>query len=288
MSELLKGAPKAKELYTGFLERTGELSAAGITPNINIIIAAEDAGVEIYASMIVKNCAKAGIESEIIRYGRESVTADVVSGIEKANSDRTVHGIIVMLPLWKGIDEKKILCSVSPDKDIDGVNPVNVGKLVLGDESFHPSTAAACREILTAYGHNPAGKHVVIIGRSNIVGKPLANILVQKGVDATVTICHSRTRDLKEICRTADILVAAIGSPRFVTREFTNPDQVIVDVGMNEVENADGGYGLAGDVDFENVKDHVKAITPVPGGVSPLTHISLIKNILKAIDLQNL
>jgi len=288
LSELLKGAPKAKELYTGFLERTGELSAAGITPNINIIIAAEDAGVEIYASMIVKNCAKAGIESEIIRYGRESVTADVVSGIEKANSDRTVHGIIVMLPLWKGIDEKKILCSVSPDKDIDGVNPVNVGKLVLGDESFHPSTAAACREILTAYGHNPAGKHVVIIGRSNIVGKPLANILVQKGVDATVTICHSRTRDLKEICRTADILVAAIGSPRFVTREFTNPDQVIVDVGMNEVENADGGYGLAGDVDFENVKDHVKAITPVPGGVSPLTHISLIKNILKAIDLQNL
>jgi methylenetetrahydrofolate dehydrogenase (NADP+)/methenyltetrahydrofolate cyclohydrolase len=285
LAELLKGAPIAKKMYSGFLEKTKELKNSGIDPKINIFIAADDPGVEIYASMIAKNCGKAGIESEIIRSGRNCGTAGLTGGIVKANSDRTVHGIIVMLPLWEGLDEKKVLGSVSPDKDIDGVSPVNAGKLVMGDECFHPSTAAACREILTAYGYDPAGKHVVIIGRSNIVGKPLANILVQKGVDATVTVCHSRTKNLKELCRTADIIVAAIGSPGFITREFTHPGQVIVDVGMNEVTEK-GISHFTGDADFENVKDHVKAITPVPGGVSPLTHTSLINNIYKAIELQ--
>ncbi len=285
MTEILKGGPKAKEMYPEFIKRTEGLRSSGIIPKAAIFIAAEDAGVEVYASAIQKNCSKAGIESIILRFGRGVTTDDLVKEIGKANSDITVHGIIVMLPIWKGLDVNRIISSVSPIKDIDGVTPINAGKLVMGDESFHPSTAAACREILSAYGHDPAGKHVVIIGRSNIVGKPLANILVRKGVDATVTLCHSRTRDLAEICRTADILVAAIGSPRFVTKEFTNSGQIIIDVGMNEViEN--GVPVLTGDVDYENVKDHVKAITPVPGGVSPFTHISLIKNILKAVELQ--
>ena len=288
MTELLKGAVKTRNMYAEFLERTDGLRKSGIIPKMCIIVASDNAGSEIYASMIAKNCSRAGIECEILRYGPGTTANDLAEGINKANSDYSVHGIIVMLPLWKGIDEKRILASVSPEKDIDGVSPLNAGKLVLGDVCFHPSTAEACVELLYAYGYDPAGKHVVILGRSNIVGKPLANILVQKGVDATVTVCHSRTQKLKEICRSADILIAAIGSPRFITEDYTHSEQIIIDVGMNEISDGQGNMMLVGDVDFENVKDKVKAITPVPGGVSPFTHISLIKNIFKAIERKNI
>jgi methylenetetrahydrofolate dehydrogenase (NADP+)/methenyltetrahydrofolate cyclohydrolase len=288
LAELLKGAVKSRNMYAEFLVRTDGLKKSGIVPKICIFIASDNAGSEIYASMIVKNCSRAGIECDISRSGPGTTANDLADSINKANYDDSVHGIIVMLPLWKGIDEKKILATVSPDKDIDGVSPLNAGKLVLGDACFHPSTAEACVELLYAYGYDPAGKHVVILGRSNIVGKPLANILVQKGVDATVTVCHSRTQNLKKICRSADILIAAIGSPKFITEDYTHSEQIIIDVGMNEIIDGEGNVSLSGDVDFDNVKDKVKAITPVPGGVSPFTHISLIKNILKAIELKNI
>ena len=288
MTELLKGAVKTRNMYAEFLERTDRLRKSGIIPKMCIIVASDNAGSEIYSAMIAKNCSRAGIECKISKYGPGTTANDLADGIHSANKDDSVHGIIVMLPLWKGIDEKRILASVSPEKDIDGVSPLNAGKLVLGDVCFHPSTAEACVELLYAYGYDPAGKHVVILGRSNIVGKPLANILVQKGVDATVTVCHSRTQKLKEICRSADILIAAIGSPRFITEDYTHSEQIIIDVGMNEISDGQGNMMLVGDVDFENVKDKVKAITPVPGGVSPFTHISLIKNIFKAIERKNI
>ena len=286
MAELLKGAPIAKELYGDFLKRSADLKNRGIYPRLRIIIASDDPAIETYSSMIVKNCEKAGILSEIKKLGAESINADILGLVSESNSDSSVHGIIVMLPLWKQLDEKKILAAISPVKDIDGVNPYNAGKTVLGQDSFTPNTAQACKDILLKSGIKFSGKHVVIIGRSNIVGKPLANMLLQKGVDATVTVCHSRTGNLKEICRTADILVAAIGSPKFITKDFTNPEQVIVDVGMNEIKFPDGTAKLVGDVDFDNVKDHVKAITPVPGGVSPLTHTALLENLFRAVKYQ--
>ena len=286
MTILLKGGPIAKDLYIGFIKRSVDLKIKGVFPKLRIIIASDDPAIETYSSMIVRNCEKAGISSEIKRLERESANRDILNLIADSNSDRSVHGIIVMLPLWSHLDEKKVLASVSPAKDIDGVNPYNAGKTVLGDESFTPGTAQACKDIILKSGIELSGKHVVIIGRSNIVGKPLANMLIQKGVDATVTVCHSRTKNLKDICRTADILVAAIGSPLFITQDFTNPEQVIVDVGMNEVRLPDGSVKLAGDVDFENVKDHVKAITPVPGGVSPLTHTAIIENLFRAAEFQ--
>ncbi len=286
MAELLKGAPIAKELYGGFMKLSDDLKKKGIFPLLRIIIASDDPAIETYSSMIVKNCVKAGILSEKKMLGAETSDADILGLISESNSDGSVHGIIVMLPLWKQLNEKKILEAISPLKDIDGVNPYNAGKTVLGEHSFTPNTAQACIDILLKSGIVLSGKHVVIIGRSNIVGKPLANMLIQKGVDATVTVCHSRTQNLKEICRTADILVAAIGSPKFITKEFTNPEQVIVDVGMNEIKLPDGTSKLVGDVDFDNVKDHVKAITPVPGGVSPLTHTALLENLFKAVKHQ--
>ncbi|MBU4486771.1 MAG: bifunctional 5,10-methylenetetrahydrofolate dehydrogenase/5,10-methenyltetrahydrofolate cyclohydrolase [Candidatus Delongbacteria bacterium] len=286
MAELLKGNPIAKVLYSDFRRRTDEFRKAGIITKINIMIASNDTAVETYSSMIIKNCEKAGIECEIRRFDYGATTEDILIEVGNANSNKSIHGLIVMLPLSKNIDERKVLASISPVKDIDGVNPYNAGKTVLGDDSFTPNTAQACKDILVKSGIDISGKHVVIIGRSNIVGKPLANMLIQKGVDATVTVCHSRTRNLKDICRSADIIVAAIGSPLFIKKDFTNSEQIIIDVGMNEMKNPDGSIKLVGDVDFEGVKDFVKAITPVPGGVSPLTHTALIGNILKAVDLQ--
>jgi len=284
LAELLKGAPIAKEQYAEFKKRSEELISRGIVPQIKIIIATDDPAVETYTSMIIKNCGRAGIKADTERFPESADTACIINAVKSNNDDSKIHGQIVMLPMWKQIDEKKVLSSVSTLKDIDGVNPLNAGKTVLGEDSFTPNTAQACKDILEKSGIQISGKHVVIIGRSNIVGKPLANMLIQKGVDATVTLCHSRTLKLKEICRSADILIAAIGSPHFITAEYVNSNQVIVDVGMNEIKDQSGSPVLVGDVDFENVKDIVKAITPVPGGVSPLTHTALIKNIFRAVD----
>lgn len=286
MTILLKGNPIAKLMYAGFREEAEDLRQNGTIPALKVIISSDDPAIESYYGMISKNCVKSGIECSADRFSENTGTQDIINSLSVLNADENIHGILVMLPLWKGIDEKKVITSISASKDIDGVNPLNAGKLVLGEDTFAPNTAQACIDLLEGSGIGLSGKHVVIIGRSNIVGKPLANMLLKKGVDATVTVCHSRTENLKAVCRTADILIAAIGSPSFVTKDFTHPDQIIVDVGMNEIKKEDGSYGLAGDVDFENVKDHVKAVTPVPGGVSPLTHTALMKNILKAVKLQ--
>ncbi|MCK4980172.1 MAG: bifunctional 5,10-methylenetetrahydrofolate dehydrogenase/5,10-methenyltetrahydrofolate cyclohydrolase, partial [Candidatus Delongbacteria bacterium] len=269
-------------------ERINEHRSNGIVPTLGVLIAGNDPAVEVYTGMIEKNCMKVGAEFKLYRFDKDISTEELVREVTSINDNILVHGLIVMLPLWDHIDEKTILNSISPEKDIDGVHPINAGKNVLGEESFVPSTAQACKDILNHSEIDITGKHIVIVGRSNIVGKPLANLLVQKaeGANATVTICHSRTKDLKGICSSADVLVAAIGSPNFITNEFTNSDQIVIDVGMNESKDAEGNYILIGDVDFNLVSEKVAAITPVPGGVSPLTNTALLNNLLKAIKAQ--
>ena len=196
----------------------------------------------------------------------------------------------MMLPFPKHINEKRILNSINPDKDIDGVHPINAGKNVLGEDTFIPSTAQACLDILTYSDINLSGKNIVILGRSNIVGKPLLNLLIQKNskANATVTLCHSRSKNIDKICQAADIIIAAIGVPNFVTSDFINEtkEQIVIDVGMNESYDDDGKYKLTGDTNFNQIKDKLKAITPVPGGVSPLTHTALFSNLLKATKIQ--
>lgn len=289
MSNLLKGGPIAKVIRKEIKSKISEHISNRIIPTLGVLIAGNDPAVEVYTGMIERNCKRVGAEFKLYRFGENLSTEKLVGEINIINNDSLVHGLIIMLPLWKHIDEKTILNSISPDKDIDGVHPINAGKNVLGEETFVPSTAQASKDILNYSDIDITGKHVVILGRSNIVGKPLANLLVQKakGANATVTVCHSRTKNLKELCSSADVLVAAIGSPNFITEEFTNPDQIIVDVGMNESKDEEGNYILLGDVDFNAVSEKVAAITPVPGGVSPLTNTALLNNLLKAIKIQS-
>ena len=289
MSKLLKGGPIAKVIRKEIKSKIAEHISNGIIPTLGVLIAGNDPAVEVYTGMIERNCKRVGAEFKLYRFGEDFSTEKLVGEIATINNNPQVHGLIIMLPLWKHINEKTILNSISPDKDIDGVHPINAGKNVLGEETFVPSTAQASKDILNYSDIDITGKHVVILGRSNIVGKPLANLLVQKaeGANATVTVCHSRTKNLKELCSSADVLVAAIGSPNFITEEFTNPNQVIVDVGMNESKDDEGNYILLGDVDFNAVSEKVAAITPVPGGVSPLTNTALLNNLLKAIKIQS-
>ena len=208
--------------------------------------------------------------------------ADLLALIDKYNKDPEIHGILVQLPLPKHIDETKILLRIKPEKDVDGFHPINVGKMLIGDPGFLPCTPHGIQELLLRSGNDPEGKHVVIVGRSNIVGKPVAAILMQKkkGANATVTICHSRTKDLPGMCRKGDILIAAMGVPQFIKEDMVKEGAVVIDVGVNRVDDptAKRGYRLVGDVDFEPVSAKASAITPVPGGVGPMTIVMLMMN----------
>ena len=215
------------------------------------------------------------------------VTEDeLLKKVDELNADPEIHAFLVQLPLPKHIDENKVINRIDPHKDADAFHPFNVGRMLIGDPIFMPATPHGIQEMLVRSGNDPAGKHVVIIGRSNIVGKPVAAILMQKGkgANATVTVCHSRTSNLQEIVKTGDIVVAAIGSPRFITKDMIKEGAVVIDVGTNRVEDATAkkGYRLVGDVDFENVKEVASAITPVPGGVGPMTIVMLMKNAISA------
>lgn len=282
---LLKGKPVAKKLRTGIKERVADLKSKGIEPKLIVMLIKGDPASEIYARMIVKNCAKSNIEAEQLELSSETSETQMLAEIGKINKDDRIHGLIVMFPLPKEINENRIMSAIDPLKDVDGVNPVNAGKLALGQKSPVPATAMACREIIVNYDINLNGKHVVIVGRSNIVGKPLANLLLQKGEkgNCTVTVCHSQTKDIPALTRSADIVVAAIGRANFLTEEYFSKDQIVVDVGMNETYDAEGNFVLCGDVDFANVEPKVLAITPVPGGMSPLTHIAIQNNLLELI-----
>lgn len=258
----------------------------GCTPGLAVVLVGEDPASQVYVRNKRKTCEALGIASFAHDLPADTPESELLALIDGLNGDPQVHGILVQMPLPNHIDENKVLLAIDPDKDVDGFHPVNVGKLLIGEEAFVPCTPKGCQEMLIRSGNDPAGKHVVVVGRSNIVGKPMAALLMQKGpgANATVTVCHSRTQNLPEMVRQADIVIAAIGVPHFITADMVKEGVVVIDVGMNRIEDASKktGYRLVGDVDYDAVKGKASAITPVPGGVGPMTITMLMKNTLEA------
>ena len=248
----------------------------GITPGLAVIMVGDNPASAVYVRNKHKACADVGITSYQIELPTETSEDELLSKIDELNADKNVHGILVQLPLPKHIDEEKVINRISPDKDVDAFHPINVGKIMIGNYSFLPCTPAGIMELLRHYNVDITGKKCVVVGRSNIVGKPMALLLLEK--HGTVTVCHSRTRELSEITREADILVVAIGRARFLTADIVKDGAVVIDVGINRLPDGK----LAGDVDFEPVAEHASLITPVPGGVGPMTITMLLKNTITA------
>ena len=285
MTTLINGKEVSQRIRAGLKTEVAELTAQGRTPGLAVVLVGEDPASQVYVGSKVKACAELGIYSQKWTLPTETTQEELVALIRRLNEDDRIHGILVQSPPPKHIDEEAVVLTIDPRKDVDGFHPVNVAKLVLEeDEGFVPCTPLGCMELLKAYGIETAGKHAVVIGRSMIVGKPMANLLVSKKANATVTIAHSRTSNLAEICRSADIIVAAVGRPKMVTADFIKPGAVVLDVGINRVPDASTpkGYRIVGDVDFENVRDLSSAIPPVPGGVGPMTIAMLMANTVKA------
>ena len=276
---LLKGAPAANCILATIKDQIQSHSGA---PGLAVVLVGNNPASEIYVSMKVKRATDLGLVSRSYRKPSDATLSDILALIHQLNCDEDIHGILVQLPLPKHLDTQAILSAISPDKDVDGLHPTNVGKLLLGEtDGFVPCTPAGIVELLKYYEISLYGKHVVILGRSNIVGKPLAALLMQKHADtnASVTVLHSQSEHLSEITRTADILVSAIGVPLFVTREMISDKTIVIDVGTSRIPAANPkGYSLAGDVDFNNVAPVCQAITPVPGGVGPMTVALLMRN----------
>ncbi len=261
------------------------LKKRGITPGLSVVLVGENPASQVYVRMKGRACDEAGMHSETITMAADTAEAELLSVIQRLNADDAVHGILVQLPLPDQINEQ--LYRIRPDKDVDGFHPENVGKVSIGDPTgFRPATPYGVQQMLIRSGVDPSGQHVVIVGRSNIVGRPMASLLLHKGKggNATVTVCHSRTRDLPTITRQADILIAAIGQPEFVKGDWIRPGAVVIDVGVNRVDDPTNkkGYRLVGDVDFEAAKGVASAITPVPGGVGPMTITMLLYNTVQA------
>ena len=261
----------------------------GITPGLATILVGDDPASAIYVRNKRRACDEVGMVSDTLLLPADSTNEQVLECVQRLNDDPRFHGILVQLPLPPQVDERLIMESLDPGKDVDGLHPFNVGKLVQGRADFVPGTPAGIQQILLRNGHDPAGANVVICGRSDIVGKPLAILLMQRadGANATVTVCHTRTKNLAEITRQADILVAAIGSPNVITADMVKEGAVVIDVGINRVDDASrkSGYRLVGDVDFAAVSEEASAITPVPGGVGPMTIAMLLVNTLTATRL---
>ena len=253
-------------------------------PFLSVVLVGENPASASYVRGKAKACAQVGIESNTLNFPDSITENELLSVINRLNDDKGVDGILVQLPIPDQIDDKKVIERINPDKDVDGLHPVNVGRILLGQAGFAPATPAGIMEMLRRSGVKTKGARVVIIGRSNIVGKPMASLLIQKGVDATVTICHSRTRDLPSVTREADILIAAIGRAEFVTEDMVKDGGAVIDVGINRVDDSsrERGYRLVGDVAFDEVAEKAGWITPVPGGVGPMTIAMLLCNTLEA------
>lgn len=256
----------------------------GRVPGLNLLLVGEDPASEVYVRNKGTDCEKVGIRSTIVRMPADAAEADVIHQVEAWNADPTVDGILVQLPLPKHIDEMRVLRTIDPHKDVDGFHPMNAGKLMIGLDGFIPCTPYGVLEMLKRSNIETSGKHAVVVGRSNIVGKPIAMLMAQKRPqgNATVTICHTGTKDLASYTTKADILIAAVGKARVITAEMVKPGAVVIDVGINRIEHADGTTGLVGDVDYDSVAPIAHAITPVPGGVGPMTRAMLLMNTLKA------
>ncbi len=263
---------KLKEQVTDFRQRTG------ITPGLAVILVGKDPASAVYVRNKHRACEEVGIRSDVYTLSEDTDEATLLSLLKRLNEDASVHGILVQLPLPAGISEQAVIRTIRPEKDVDAFHPENVGKILLGNYDFLPCTPAGVMELLRYYDIRPEGKECVVIGRSNIVGKPQALLLTE--ANATVTLCHSRTKNLAEITKRADILVVAIGRPRFLTEDMVKEGAVVIDVGINRLPDGK----LCGDVDFAAVAPHTSAITPVPGGVGPMTITMLLQNTLRAAE----
>lgn len=289
-SNLIDGRAIANQIHTETAKRVEYLKGKGVVPGLVFIRVGEDPASVVYVGMKEKMSAQLGISSKTYVLPENTTQAELLELINKLNNDPAVHGILVQAPLPDHISQEVIYSSVNPQKDVDGFHPLNVGKLLLGDTSgFKPCTPAGIQELLIRSGVNTEGADVVILGRGEIVGKPMAAILCQKakGANSTVTICHSRTRNIEDHCRRADILIAAMGVPKFVKAHMVKPGAVVVDVGVNRVADptAKSGSRIVGDVDFENVQPIAGKITPNPGGVGPMTIAMLMQNTVRAAEL---
>ena len=286
-ARILDGTAIAREIREEIRNEVAQLVARGVTPGLAVVIVGEDPASQVYVKNKGEACRAAGMHSDTIRLPAETSEAELLATVDRLNADHRIHGFLVQLPLPPQIDSEKVLHRISPAKDVDGFHPMNVGKLAVGDPTaFRPATPYGVQQMLIRSGIETRGAHAVIVGRSNIVGKPMANLLLQDGPggNATVTVCHSRSKDLPSITRGADILVVAIGKPKFVTAPMVKPGAVVVDVGINRVADADDpkGYVIVGDVDYGPVSEVAGAITPVPGGVGKMTIAMLLSNTLQA------
>ena len=280
MSQIINGKELAKNIKLKLKEEVEELKKAEINPKLAVIMVGDDKASKVYVKNKSKACEEVGVEFEEYLLPANTKMKELLELIEKLNNDVTVHGILVQSPLPEGLDANEAFKTISPKKDVDGFNPINVGKLSLNQDCFVSCTPFGIIKMLETYNIPIEGANAVIIGRSNIVGKPLAKCLLNK--NATVTVCHSKTKNLKEITNKADILVAAIGKPKFVTVDMVKEGATVIDVGINRMEDGK----LVGDTDFENIKEKVSYITPVPGGVGPMTIAMLMYNVVKAAKQQ--
>ncbi len=285
---ILRGKEVAAAVKSKLTERIDALAAKGIKPGLTAILVGEDPASQIYVRSKERQSAKLGFNSQVIRLPESTSQTELLELVQQLNGDASVHGILVQLPLPQHIDDQVIIEAIDPEKDVDGFHPVSVGRLVLGLDGFISCTPAGILEILDYYNIETVGKHVVVVGRSNIVGKPIANLMLQKRPlgNATVTLVHTRTPDMGAFTRQADILIVAAGVPEFIGADMVKDGAVIIDVGINRVEDAtrEKGYRLVGDVAYAAVLNKVAAITPVPGGVGPMTIAMLLLNTVKSAE----
>lgn len=285
MYKIIDGKKVASEIKKEIAEEVIKLKASGKKiPHLAAILVGDNGSSETYVANKVKDCDEVGFKSKVIRLGNEIAEAVLLERIAELNNDQDVDGFIVQLPLPAHISENKVIEAIDPRKDVDGFHPVNIGKMVIGLSGYLPATPYGIVELIKRYSIETSGKNCVVIGRSNIVGRPVSILLSQKGMDATVTVIHSRTKYIKEIVRDADIIIAAIGSPAFVKEDMVKEGAVIFDVGTTRVISHEtrSGFKLVGDVDFDKVAPKSSYITPVPGGVGPMTRVSLLRNTLIA------
>ncbi|MFP4209839.1 MAG: bifunctional methylenetetrahydrofolate dehydrogenase/methenyltetrahydrofolate cyclohydrolase FolD [Alkalispirochaeta sp.] len=287
-AQIIDGTKIAEEIQIELGHRIAALKSTGSPPGLAVVLVGENPASISYVTAKERDCEKVGIVSFDHRLPESTPESELLALIDNLNGNPAVHGILVQLPLPGHIDSDRVLQRIDPRKDVDGFHPLSLGRMLTGLPTLLPCTPHGVVQMLMRSGNDPAGKHVVVLGRSNIVGRPLANLLALKkeGGNATVTVCHSRTADIPAITRQADILVAAIGSPRFVTADHVSEGVVVIDVGVNRIDDASRkrGYRLVGDVDFDDVSRKASAITPVPGGVGPMTRTMLLYNTVTAAE----
>jgi methylenetetrahydrofolate dehydrogenase (NADP+)/methenyltetrahydrofolate cyclohydrolase len=285
-AKIIDGKQVAADMQAELKKEVAELKKEGIVPGLGVILVGEDPASQSYVTAKERACEELGIYSDDNRLPANTTQQDLIALINRMNADPKINGILVQLPLPKHLDESEVLLAINPDKDVDGFHPTNIGKMVAGQAAFLPCTPHGVIQLLQRSGVKIEGSHVVIVGRSNIVGKPVANMLIQKNKNgnATVTVCHTRTADLAHHTRQADIIIAAAGRPNTITADMVKDGVVVIDVGVNRIKDASkkSGFRLAGDVDFEKVKEKASLITPVPGGVGPMTITMLLYNTVES------